>query len=108
MRHPSPSKFTESQLARKEVLHCRYIDIEVTRDILCRSKRIFGEKLGQNTLEDSEGCPGSVSVFVGCAAFSEATQLLLHGRKRHSEISESAPASGCELPCSPILAAREI
>jgi hypothetical protein len=49
---------------------------------------------------------GSVSVFAGCIAFHEATQPLLHGKKRRSEISESAPQAGVNY-LAPLFLQRE-
>jgi hypothetical protein len=94
MRHTSPSTFTESQLARKEVLHSQYTNNELTRDVLCRSKRTFGEDLRQTVPQYCEGFSVSVSVFAGYIAFPEVMQPSLHDRKRQSEISESAPQVG--------------
>jgi hypothetical protein len=66
----------------------------VTCDILCRSKRIFGEELRQNVSQDCEISSSSVSLFAGCIAFPEVTQPSCHGRKKCSEISEIAPQMG--------------
>jgi hypothetical protein len=72
----------------------------VIRDILCQSERIFGDELRQNVSYDCEGCSSSVYVFAERITFLQAAQPSPHGRKRHSEIFETAPqmSANCLAP----------